>query len=39
MLNRHIQANSNSYGSLLDERVLAKINAEERSTEKESDDE
>jgi hypothetical protein len=38
MLNRHIQANQNSYGSLLDARELAKIKAEERSVEKEEDD-
>jgi RecA/RadA recombinase len=39
MLNRHIQANANQYGSLLDERTLAKIKAEESSVEKEQDDE
>lgn len=38
MLNRHIQANQNSYGSLLDARELAKIKEEERSVEKEDDD-
>ena len=38
MLNRHIQANANSYGSLLDARALANIKAEERSVEKEDDD-
>ena len=38
MLNRHIQANANQYGSLLDERTLAKIKAEENSVEKEEDD-
>ncbi len=37
MLNRHIQANQNSYGSLLDARELAKIKAEERSVEKDED--
>ena len=36
MLNNHIQATSNKYGSLLDERTLASINAEEASVEKES---
>lgn len=35
MLNRHIQANSNAYGSLLDERTLALIKSEESSVEKE----
>ena len=39
MLNRHIQANANQYGSLLDERTLSKIKAEESSVEKERDDE
>ena len=29
MLNRHIQATANDYGSLLDARVLAEIKAEE----------
>lgn len=36
MLNRHIAANSNSYGSLLDARQLAEIKAEEASCEKET---
>lgn len=39
MLNRHIQANANQYGSLLDERTLAQIKAEESSVEKEKDEE
>ncbi len=39
MLNRHIQATANQYGSLLDERTLAKLKAEEQSVEKEQDDE
>lgn len=38
MLNRHISATSNKYGSLLDERTLATIKAEESSVEKEGDD-
>jgi RecA/RadA recombinase len=38
MLNNHIQANQNSYGSLLDARELAKIKAEERSVENEDDE-
>lgn len=38
MLNRHIQANANQYGSLLDERTLAKIKSEENSVEKENED-
>lgn len=38
MLNRHIQANANSYGSLLDARALSDIKQEERSVEKEGDD-
>ena len=38
MLNRHIQANASSYGSLLDARELAKIKEEERGVEKEGDD-
>lgn len=37
MLNRHISATSNKYGSLLDERTLATIKAEESSVEKEGD--
>ena len=37
MLNRHIQANANSYGSLLDARALSDIKQEERSVEKEGD--
>lgn len=36
MLNKHISASQNKYGSLLDARVLAEINAEEASVEKES---
>lgn len=39
MLNKHIQANSNQYGSLLDERTLSKIKAEESSVEKEDGEE
>ena len=39
MLNRYIQATANQYGSLLDARELEKIKAEERSVEKENDDE
>lgn len=38
MLNRHIQANANAYGSLLDARELSKIKEEERSTTKDGDD-
>jgi hypothetical protein len=34
MLNRHIQATPNQYGSLLDERTLAQIKAEESSVDK-----
>lgn len=37
MLNRHISATANKYGSLLDERELAPIKAEESSCEKEND--
>ena len=36
MLNRHIQATPNQYGSLLDERTLAQIKAEESSVDKEN---
>lgn len=35
MLNKHISASSNQYGSLLDARTLAAINNEEKSVEKE----
>lgn len=38
MLNDHISATSNKYGSLLDKRVLAEINAEESSVENEQTD-
>lgn len=36
MLNRHISATQNCYGSLLDERVLAEIKQEEASVDKQS---
>lgn len=37
MLNGHIQADSNKYGSLLDARVLAELNQQEHSCEKDVD--
>lgn len=37
MLNKHIQATANQYGSLLDERTLAAIKSEESSLAKDSD--
>ena len=38
MLNKHISANQNEYGSLLDARELAKIKEEERSCSKDEED-
>jgi hypothetical protein len=38
MLNKHISANQNAYGSLLDARELAKIKEEERSCSKDEED-